>query len=231
MLTAAQFLWTASMSVTGIKQELRRHLGLVLQDVFLFSGDFATNITLGDPHIPEERMLDAGRRAQIAPLIERWPEGYHQEVQERGSTLSQGQRQLLSFARALAFDPKILILDEATSSVDTRTETLIQKALDELLENRTALIIAHRLSTIKNADRILVVHKGEIWEEGRHSELLARGGLYARLYELQYQSQDRFGQVPSIRAIRRRFRRSDRSNRERGNPERFYAHRVALNGV
>jgi len=138
-------------------------------------------------------MLDAGRRAQIAPLIERWPEGYHQEVQERGSTLSQGQRQLLSFARALAFDPKILILDEATSSVDTRTETLIQKALDELLENRTALIIAHRLSTIKNADRILVVHKGEIWEEGRHSELLARGGLYARLYELQYQSQDRFG--------------------------------------
>jgi ATP-binding cassette subfamily B protein len=100
---------------------------------------------------------------------------------------------LLSFARALAFDPKILILDEATSSVDTRTEALIQKALDELLENRTALIIAHRLSTVKNADRILVVHKGEIWEEGRHDELLARGGLYARLYELQYQSQHRFG--------------------------------------
>ena len=175
------------------KQELRRHIGLVLQDVFLFSGDFATNITLGDLHIPEGRMLDAARRAQIAPLIERLSEGYHQEVQERGSTLSQGQRQLLSFARALAFDPKILILDEATSSVDTRTEGLIQKALDELLENRTALIIAHRLSTVKNADRILVVHKGEIWEEGRHDELLARGGLYARLYELQYQSQHRFG--------------------------------------
>jgi len=168
------------------KQELRRHLGLVLQDVFLFSGNFATNITLGDPHIPEERVLDAARRAQIAPWIERLPEGYHQEVQERGSTLSQGQRQLLSFARALAFDPKILILDEATSSVDTRTEALIQKALDELLENRTALIIAHRLSTVKNADRIIVVHKGEIWEEGKHTELLARGGLYARLYELQY---------------------------------------------
>jgi ABC-type multidrug transport system fused ATPase/permease subunit len=100
---------------------------------------------------------------------------------------------LLSSARALAFDPKILILDEATSSVDTRTEALIQKALDELLENRTALIIAHRLSTVKNADRILVVHKGEIWEEGRHDELLARGGLYARLYELQYQSQVRDG--------------------------------------
>jgi len=173
------------------KQELRRHLGLVLQDVFLFSGDFATNITLGDPHISAERILDAARRAQIAPWIERLPEGYHQEVQERGSTLSQGQRQLLSFARALAFDPKILILDEATSSVDTRTEALIQKALDELLENRTALIIAHRLSTVKNADRIIVVHNGEIWEEGQHTELLARGGLYARLYELQYHSQDR----------------------------------------
>jgi ATP-binding cassette subfamily B protein len=175
------------------KQELRRHIGLVLQDVFLFSGDFATNITLGDPHIPEGRMFEAARRAQLAPLIGTLPEGYRQEVQERGSTLSQGQRQLLSFARALAFDPKILILDEATSSVDTRTEALIQKALDELLENRTALIIAHRLSTVKNADRILVVHKGEIWEEGRHDELLARGGLYARLYELQYQSQHRFG--------------------------------------
>jgi ATP-binding cassette, subfamily B, multidrug efflux pump len=173
------------------KQELRRHLGLVLQDVFLFSGDFATNITLGDPHIPEERMLDAARRAQIASWIEKLPEGYRQVVQERGSTLSHGQRQLLSFSRALAFDPKILILDEATSSVDTRTEALIQKALDELLENRTALIIAHRLSTVKNADRIIVVHKGEIWEEGQHTELLARGGLYARLYELQYHSQDR----------------------------------------
>ena len=168
------------------KQELRRHLGLVLQDVFLFSGDFATNITLGDPRIGEERMLEAARRAQLAPLIERLPEGYRREVQERGSTLSQGQRQLLSFARALAFDPKILVLDEATSSVDTRTEALVQEALDELLKDRTALIIAHRLSTVKNADRILVVHKGEIWEEGSHDDLLARGGLYARLYELQY---------------------------------------------
>jgi len=168
------------------KQELRRHIGLVLQDVFLFSGDFAANITLGDPHIPEGRMFEAARRAQLTPLIGTLPEGYRQEVQERGSTLSQGQRQLLSFARALAFDPKILILDEATSSVDTRTEALIQEALDELLKDRTALIIAHRLSTVKNADRILVVHKGEIWEEGRHDELLTRGGLYARLYELQY---------------------------------------------
>ncbi|HEX2227419.1 MAG TPA: ABC transporter ATP-binding protein [Candidatus Binatia bacterium] len=173
------------------KQELRRHLGLVLQDVFLFSGDIASNITLGDPRVSHEKMLEAARRAQIAPFIERLPNGYHEEVQERGSTLSHGQRQLLSFARALAFDPKILILDEATSSVDTETETLIQKALNELLKNRTALIIAHRLSTIQNADRILVIHKGEIWEQGTHGELRARGGLYARLYDLQYGLKER----------------------------------------
>ena len=173
------------------KQELRRHLGLVLQDVFLFSGDIATNITLGDPRISEQRMIDAAARAQITPFIDKLPKGFHEEVQERGSTLSQGQRQLLSFARALAFDPKILILDEATSSVDTRTEGLIQEALTELLQNRTALIVAHRLSTIKHADRILVIHKGEIREEGSHDELLARGGLYARLYELQYRFQER----------------------------------------
>jgi len=173
------------------KQELRRHLGLVLQDVFLFSGDIANNITLGDRRIDEKRMLEAARRAHIAPFIEKLPDRYQAEVQERGSTLSQGQRQLLSFARALAFDPKILILDEATSSVDTRTETLIQEALDELLKNRTALIIAHRLSTIQHADRILVIHKGEIWEQGTHDELRARGGLYARLYDLQYRFQER----------------------------------------
>src|SRR5206468_449736 len=173
------------------KQELRRHLGLVLQDVFLFSGDVATNITLGDARISETQMLEAARRAHIAPFIERLPYRYRQEVQERGSTLSQGQRQLLAFARALAFDPKILILDEATSSVDTKTETLIQEALQELLKNRTALIIAHRLSTIKHADRILVIHRGEIWEEGSHEELLAKSGLYTRLYDLQYRFSDR----------------------------------------
>jgi ATP-binding cassette, subfamily B, multidrug efflux pump len=168
------------------KQELRHHLGLVLQDVFLFSGDIATNITLGDARIGEARMLDAARRAHIAPFIEKLPNKYQEEVQERGATLSQGQRQLLSFARALAFDPRILILDEATSSVDTSTELLVQGALQELLKNRTALIIAHRLSTIKNVDRILVIHKGEIWEQGGHEELLAQGGLYSKLYELQY---------------------------------------------
>ncbi|MGH7886245.1 MAG: ABC transporter ATP-binding protein, partial [Candidatus Binatia bacterium] len=173
------------------KQELRRHLGLVLQDVFLFSGDMAANITLGDQRIGEVKLREAARRAQIAPFIDKLPNGYHEEVQERGATLSLGQRQLLSFARALAFDPKILILDEATSSVDTQTEMAIQQALDELLKNRTALIIAHRLSTIKHADRILVIHKGEIWEEGNHDELLARGGLYARLYDLQYRFQER----------------------------------------
>jgi ABC-type multidrug transport system fused ATPase/permease subunit len=136
-------------------------------------------------------MIDAATRAQILPFIDKLPRGFQEEVQERGSTLSQGQRQLLSFARALAFDPKILILDEATSSVDTQTETVIQQALNELLKNRTALIVAHRLSTIKHADRILVIHKGEIWEEGNHNELLAHGGLYARLYELQYRFQER----------------------------------------
>jgi ATP-binding cassette, subfamily B, multidrug efflux pump len=180
------------------KQELRRHLGLVLQDVFLFSGDIATNITLGDQRIGEVQMLDAARRVQIAPFIERLPRGYHEEVQERGSTLSQGQRQLLSFARALAFDPEILIFDEATSSVDTQTEALIQEALQELLKNRTALIIAHRLSTIKHADRILVVHKGEIWEEGSHDELLAKNGLYARVYDLQYRFQERDGNIAPL---------------------------------
>jgi ATP-binding cassette subfamily B multidrug efflux pump len=177
------------------KQELRRHLGLVLQDVFLFSGDIADNITLGDGRINETRMREAAQRAQIAPFIEKLPNGFHQEVQERGSTLSQGQRQLLSFARALAFDPKILILDEATSSVDTQTEALIQQALKELLKNRTALIVAHRLSTIKHADRILVIHKGEIREQGTHDELLARAGLYARLYDLQYRFQEGDGAI------------------------------------
>ena len=183
------------------KQELRRHLGLVLQDVFLFSGDIATNITLGDPRISEQRMVDAAARAQITSFIDKLPKRFHEEVQERGSTISQGQRQLLSFARALAFDPQILILDEATSSVDTQTELLIQEALNELLKNRTALIVAHRLSTIKHADRILVIHKGEIREEGNHDELLARGGLYARLYELQYRFQERDNAVAPAVAL------------------------------
>jgi len=144
------------------------------------------------------------QRAHIAPFIERLPNQYKEEVQERGSTLSQGQRQLLSFARALAFDPKILILDEATSSVDTETELLIQDALQELLKDRTALIIAHRLSTIKNADRIIVIHKGEIWEQGTHDELIAQRGLYSRLYDLQYRFQERAAEGRRVGSMERR---------------------------
>lgn len=176
------------------KHELRRHLGLVLQDVFLFSGDIASNITLGDLRVSAQRMIEACHKVRIAPYIERLPDRYNEPVQERGATLSQGQRQLLSFARALAFDPRILILDEATSSVDTETEFLIQEALRELFRDRTSLIIAHRLSTIKNVNRILVIHKGEVQEEGNHQELLASGGLYSRLYELQYRAQENGGQ-------------------------------------
>jgi len=169
------------------KGTLRRNLGLVLQDVFLFSGDVACNISLGDPAIPHARVARAAQRVHAQSFIDRLPGGFQAVVQERGSTLSQGERQLLSFARALAFDAPILILDEATSSVDTATELLIQDALKELLQGRTALIIAHRLSTIQFVDRILVLHKGRIREEGTHQELLASGGLYSKLYELQYQ--------------------------------------------
>jgi ABC-type multidrug transport system fused ATPase/permease subunit len=175
------------------KQELRRHLGLVLQDVFLFSGDIASNITLKDPRVSVQRMIEACNKARIAPFIERLPDRYGEPVQERGATLSQGQRQLLSFARALAFDPRILILDEATSSVDTETEFLIQEALRELFKDRTSLIIAHRLSTIKHVDRILVIHKGEVQEEGNHQTLLDHKGIYSRLYELQYRTQENGG--------------------------------------
>jgi ATP-binding cassette subfamily B protein len=169
------------------KTALRRHLGLVLQDVFLFSGTIGENIGLGSPDISPERVEEAARRVHAHRFIERLPQGYAAEVQERGSTLSQGERQLLSFARALAFDPRILILDEATSSVDTETEQLIQDALRILLEHRTAIIVAHRLSTIQFADRILVIQRGKIREEGTHAELLARQGIYARLHQLQYQ--------------------------------------------
>ena len=169
------------------KTALRKHIGLVLQDVFLFSGTISNNIGLGAPWITPDRIQEAAERVHASRFIARLPHGYAEEVQERGSTLSQGERQLLSFARALAFDPTILILDEATSSVDTETERLIQDALKVLLQDRTAIIVAHRLSTIQFVDRILVIHKGKIREEGTHDALLARRGFYYRLHQLQYQ--------------------------------------------
>jgi ATP-binding cassette subfamily B protein len=169
-------------------QSLRRAIGLVLQDVFLFSGDIAYNIRLGAASISDEKLAEAARRVNLERFVKRLPGGYGAVVEERGSTFSVGQKQLLSFARALAFDPKILILDEATSSVDTETELLIRDALEKLLAGRTSLVIAHRLSTVEKSDRIIVLHKGEIRETGTHAELLAQRGIYYRLYLLQYKN-------------------------------------------
>jgi ATP-binding cassette subfamily B protein len=170
--------------------DLRRHIALVLQDVFLFSGDIRSNIGLGNETIPEERLRAAARVVGAHHFIEQLPGAYGAEVKERGSTLSVGQKQLISFARALAYHPRILILDEATSSVDTETELVIQGAIKKLLHGRTSIVIAHRLSTIQSANKIIVMHKGEIREMGTHQELLARGGLYYRLYQLQYKDQE-----------------------------------------
>jgi ATP-binding cassette, subfamily B, multidrug efflux pump len=168
---------------------LRSSLALVLQDVHLFSGTIASNIRLGSA-ISDEKVQAAARAVHAHRFIEGLPGGYGAEVKERGATLSTGQKQLLSFARALAHDPRVLILDEATSSVDTETEQLIQDALRVLLKGRTAIVIAHRLSTIQNVDEILVMHKGRIRERGTHGALLAERGLYWRLYQLQYKDQE-----------------------------------------
>jgi ATP-binding cassette subfamily B protein len=164
---------------------LRRRIAVVLQDVFMFSGTVADNVTLGTPGIDRATVEAAARYVHAEQFIERLG-GYDAELRERGSNLSTGQRQLLAFARALAHDPAILVMDEATSSVDPETEWLVQDALAKLLAGRTALVIAHRLSTIEHSDRILVLHKGQLREEGTHAELLARDGIYARLYRVQY---------------------------------------------
>ncbi len=167
-------------------KELRRRIGLVLQDVFVFSSSVAYNIRLGRSDIDEERMLTAARRVGADRFIERLPHRFDEALGERGASLSVGERQLLSFARALAFDPLVLVLDEATSSVDSALEEQIERALETLMRGRTSLVIAHRLSTVQNADRILVLHHGVLREKGTHAELLREGGLYARLYELQF---------------------------------------------
>jgi len=172
---------------------LRKRVAVVLQDVFLFAGDVEGNITLGDPAIPPERVAAAAKAVHADAFIRRLPDGYRTKVHERGATLSVGQKQLLSFARALARDPAILVLDEATSSVDSATEALVQDAVEKMLHGRTAIVVAHRLSTIRSCDRILVMHHGELREEGTHRELLAKGGLYARLYQLQFAAQERAG--------------------------------------
>ncbi|HTR29505.1 MAG TPA: ABC transporter ATP-binding protein [Puia sp.] len=165
---------------------LRRSIGVVLQDVFLFSGSVVDNITLRNDEIPIEKVVEAARMIGMHDFIMRLPGGYHYNVMERGSTLSLGQRQLLSFVRALLYNPSILILDEATSSVDTESEQLIQEAIDKLISGRSSIVIAHRLSTIRKADQIIVLDKGEIREIGTHDQLLAKGGFYAKLHEMQF---------------------------------------------
>jgi ATP-binding cassette subfamily B protein len=169
---------------------LRQHIGVVLQDVFLFSGDVRANLALGNPSIPLDRIEHAARLANAESFIGRLPAGYHGYVRERGSNFSGGQRQLLALARVLVYEPEILVMDEATSSVDTETEALIQDAMEKVMRDRTCLLIAHRLSTIRNADRIIVLHHGEVREVGSHPELMAKQGIYHRLYQLQYEREE-----------------------------------------
>ncbi|HTQ96218.1 MAG TPA: ABC transporter ATP-binding protein, partial [Candidatus Acidoferrum sp.] len=171
-------------------QDLRKQFGIVLQDPFLFTGTIETNVRLGTPGITHQQVENALAEVGLGDYVRDLPEGIETPVNERGSTLSVGQRQLVSFARALAHNPQFLILDEATSSVDTKTELQIREALSRLLSGRTALVIAHRLSTIQHADRILVFHKGRLREQGAHQELLAQRGIYYRLYQLQYKEQE-----------------------------------------
>ncbi|HEX6175015.1 MAG TPA: ATP-binding cassette domain-containing protein, partial [Candidatus Binatia bacterium] len=185
-----------SIQVSGVDvrdwdlQALRRHIGVVLQDVFLFSGDIRANLALGDRSVPLERIENAACLANADTFIRRLAGGFASDVRERGSNFSGGQRQLLALARVLVFEPEILVMDEATSSVDTETEALIQDALERVMRDRTCLLIAHRLSTIRNADRIIVLHRGEVREFGSHSQLMEKQGIYHRLYQLQYEREE-----------------------------------------
>jgi ATP-binding cassette subfamily B protein len=172
------------------KKDLRKYISIVLQDVYLFSGTIKSNISMNNDDIPFQKLEEAARLVGADKFINQLNFKYDEVVKERGATLSVGQKQLLSFARALAYDPQILILDEATSSIDTETEILIQKAIEKLLIGRTAIVIAHRLSTIQNSNKIIVMHKGEIRETGNHQELLAKRGIYYKLYQLQYKDQE-----------------------------------------
>jgi ATP-binding cassette subfamily B protein len=171
-------------------ESLRRNIGVVLQDVFLFSGSILDNITLRNPAISEADVIKAAKLMGLHDFIMQLPGGYHYHVMERGATLSLGQRQLISFIRALLYNPSVLVLDEATSSVDSETELLIEKATETLITGRTSIVIAHRLSTIRKADLIIVLDKGEVKETGNHESLLQKNGFYARLYEMQFEKKD-----------------------------------------
>lgn len=177
---------------------LREQIGMVPQDTFLFSGTIMQNIRYGRPDATDEEVIAAAKLANAHAFIERLPQGYQTEVGERGTTLSQGYRQLLSIARAVLKNPRILVLDEATSSVDTRTELMIQRALAELLKGRTSIVIAHRLSTIRNADQVIVIQGGRIVERGTHQTLLEQQGVYYDLYMSQFRRQEGAGQPERV---------------------------------
>ncbi len=191
------------------KHQLRRNIAMVLQDVFLFSGNIEYNISIGNTRLSPELVKEAARRANVDTFIGRFPAQYNEPIKERGKNLSSGEKQLISFARAFAYAPKILVLDEATSNVDTNTEVLIQQAVRQLMEGRTSIVIAHRLSTIQGTDRILVMHKGQLVEQGTHSELMEKQGIYYRLYLLQYKEQEKEIGAPEARTTGEKVLRRD----------------------